>query len=115
MQEPPRDEPDKPFDASDKDQVVARAKAIALARERDTEEFRAVLQTHEGRAVIWRFLSQCGIYHIAPHDAGDIARFEGSRDVGIWLLNECFTSDSRAYSLMQMENQDRVNGDQEDD
>ena len=44
-----------------------------------------VLDTYEGRSTLWRILSQCGLYDAAPL-TGDIMRFEGRRDVGLWLL-----------------------------
>lgn len=95
------------FDMGDEDQVEEREKKIKLAQEREIEDLREVLATRVGRALVWRLLERCHIYHSAPLDLQEITRFEGGRDVGLWLWNECFTSNPNAYSIMQQEATDR--------
>jgi hypothetical protein len=102
-------------DAGDEKQVQARKAAAKFAREQEIDEFKAVLRTREGRAVMWRILEYCHIYHAAPEGLENMARFEGGRDIGTWLMNECFTSYKDAYSLMQRENRDSQSGEKKRD
>ena len=91
------------LDAGDEYQVYEQQKLAGLVREREVEELRVLLTSRGGRAFIWRLLEYCGTYHAAPGELQDMARFEGRRDVGLWLVNECFTSDAEAYTLMRQE------------
>ncbi len=92
-----------PLDTSDVQQVKARAKAAELQRQREMEELRVLLDTVGGRAFIWRLLGYCNLYKPSPFDAQASARFEGRRDIGIWVRDELLTSDARAYNLMRSE------------
>ena len=96
-----------PSDAGDAQQVKARAKAAELRRQREAEELRVLLGTAGGRAFVWRLLGYCNLYKPSPFDAQASARFEGRRDIGIWVRDEVLTSDARAYNLMRSEAQRR--------
>ena len=100
----------KPFDTSDEGQVSARKVTLKLAREREIEEVRALLNTRGGRAFVWRILGWCHVYHSAPADPGLMPRFEGQRDIGVRVLNECLTADPNVYILMQQESVDNDDG-----
>ena len=94
-------------DVGEEEQVEERKKAANLAHESEVKELREVLSSYGGRATIWRFLSYCGVNQVAPIEIEELSRFEGRRDVGLYLRNECFTSDRKAYNLMHMEAQER--------
>lgn len=76
-------------------------------REKDVRErlqLRDVLDRYDARAVLWRVLAQCGIYHSAPLTGGeDVTRFEGRRDIGLWLLSQIEAASGSAYSQMRAE------------
>lgn len=93
------------YDAGDKDLVRKTNKKAQLQREREVEDFRALLAKPGNRAVIWRILSQCGIYHDNLHasDLGQMARQEGKRSIGLWLLTQIFESDPSAFERMRTE------------
>ena len=96
-----------PLDAGDAQQVKERAKAAELQRQREVEELRVLLSSPGARAFIWRLLKWCNLYKPSPFDAQASARFEGRRDIGIWVRDEVLTSDARAYNLMRSEAQRR--------
>lgn len=90
-------------DVGDVKEVQEKKATYKLEEERDNAELHAILQGVAGRAVVWRILEECGVYKTAVGDATDIFRFEGKRDIGLWLLGEVFTSDAKAYTIMRNE------------
>lgn len=94
-------------DTGDEQKVKIKKTAHELRRDRELEETRKLLQTYGGRAFVWRLLSVCGVYNQAPGSSDDIARFEGKRDIGLHILNEVFTSDPNAYTIMRNEASER--------
>ena len=93
----------KPFDAGDEKQVKDRKSVHKLAREQEIEELKVLLGTYGGRSFVWRVLSECGMYRAAPGNPYSDTRFEGGRDIGIWVVEEVFTSDPKAYTMMRNE------------
>ena len=93
----------KPFDTGDEKQVKERKNVHQLARDQEVEELRALLETYGGRSFVWRLLEQCGIYRAAVGDPHEILRGEGKRDIGLWAMDEVFTSDPEAYTIMRNE------------
>jgi hypothetical protein len=94
-------------DVGDEVEVKAKKKSWQLEEDRDNAELHAVLQEPVGRAVIWRILTECGVYKSAVGDATDIFRFEGKRDIGLWVMGQVFTSDPKAYTIMRNEADER--------
>ena len=97
----------KPIDVGEEVQVSTRKTKVALKRETEIAQLKMLLDSVHGRAVIWRILSQCGVYRTSF--TGDSETFfkEGKRAVGLWLLDELFEADPAAFSLMQKEATDR--------
>ena len=92
-------------DTGDVKQVRKRRTKAQLANQKNTEELRRLLADKKMRDFMWRLLEQCKVYHTTFTGAGPTTFFnEGQRQVGLWLLNEIFDSDIRAYALMQTEN-----------
>jgi hypothetical protein len=73
-------------DFGDDEQVRHKKKAFEIEALQEKDNLRKVLDTYEGRAFLWRILSECGIYQAA--DIKGIERFEGKRDIGLWLVAE---------------------------
>ncbi len=95
------------LDTSDARQVKALEKAAELRQQRETEEMRVLLSNPGARAFIWRLLNYCNLYQPSPFDAQASSRFEGRRDIGIWVRDEVLTSNAQAYNLMRSEAQRR--------
>lgn len=72
-------------------------------------ETRLMLNTYEGRHLLWRIMEQCGIYRTSfTGDAGETAFREGQRSVGLWILTEIvFTNGPDTFSIMSREAEDR--------
>ncbi|KKN29924.1 hypothetical protein LCGC14_0839230 [marine sediment metagenome] len=104
------DKDKKPLDVGDEGQVRRRKSVAKLAREREVAEVQVLLSTRGGRAFVWRILGWCHVYHSAPADPGLMPRFEGQRDIGVRILNECLTADPNVYILMQQESVDNDDG-----
>ena len=97
----------KQRDVGDEAQVERDQAKAELAYERNVDDFRRVLATQEGRAIIWRMLSYCDLNSDPPTHPQDTFRFVGRQDVGRWLIKEVFTSDPGAYKLMWQEAEER--------
>ena len=72
------------YDAGDPNQVNQKKRKFELDQQLSEEEFRHVLNTREGRAVVWRVLELCGIFR--QSFTGDPAHTyfnEGKRKIGL--------------------------------
>ena len=97
----------KEADVGDEKQVEKRKTKKKLAREREIEGFRQVLDTYVGREFIWRAIAECGIYRAPPTHPQETFRAIGQQDIGRWLQTEVFTADGDAYKLMWEEAEER--------
>lgn len=85
--------------AREEDKTRQKKQALAL---------KAVLDTRDGRAVIWQILSDTGIYRSSfDRDAAVMAFNEGQRNVGLRLLDRVMAVDIDAFKLMQDEAHER--------
>ena len=101
----------KPLDVGDEKQVKERKTKLDLAREREVAELRVILETEAGRAFVWRILEYCRWRERPITHELETFRQLGHGDVGQWLLNEVFTSDIGAFTLMMQEDQERKKDD----
>lgn len=88
--------------AADEKQVKKAKRAEKTDREKELDDLRFVLGTPQGRRVLHRVLSQCGVYR--PSFTGN--RFgdfnEGQRNIGLYLLSEITEAkESRLYQMQQ--------------
>lgn len=91
-------------DAGDEKQVKKNKKKKQSMRDKQLTELRDILDSVKAREFIWRILSECGMTTQAPFgDALQMARFEGRRDIGLWLAIEIAQAPGDAYSRMQAE------------
>lgn len=97
------------IDTDDPIKVKKRQTKAELVRMREVDELRAILQMRGGRNAVWRVLEKCGVHGISFRGemTHETAFNEGARNVGNWLMQEVFTADSGAYSLMRQEAQER--------
>ncbi|CAK0756543.1 conserved hypothetical protein [Gammaproteobacteria bacterium] len=70
-------------------------------RERVLSDLRAVLKNAEGRRVLWKLLSDSGVYRISfTGEAAGTNFNEGQRSIGLQLLRDI--EDAKPESLTQM-------------
>jgi hypothetical protein len=89
-------------DTGDKEHVQKVSRKAKAQREYEVFQLSKLLKDYDGRAVLWRILSQCGIYqdNLFPDNHGVMARQEGKRSIGLWLLREIHAADPHAYARM---------------
>lgn len=89
-------------DVGDERQVERVELLTELEQRRKVENLRVMLGSQGGREVIAGWLNFCGIYFAAPSDPRETIRYEGRRDVGLLIRNECLTADPDAYNLVEI-------------
>lgn len=73
-----------------------------LDEDAQVAHFRDLLQDERVRDLMWRVLAHCHVYESSyDRNFGDMARKEGERQVGLWLLKEICVCDPRAEMLMR--------------
>lgn len=98
-------------DAGDKKQVGKAKKRGKQDRLKEVEGLNDIMKTYNGREFVWRLLSECGLTSQAPFgDSGLMNRFEGKRDIGIWMVLEMNDLPADWYPQMQSEAMARTRG-----
>lgn len=70
-------------------------------RDEELADMRFILSSVEGRRFIWRYLSRCRIFEVSYlGNANDTIFNEGSREIGLRILDEVTHADPRAYMKM---------------
>lgn len=64
-----------------------------------------LLQTPEGRHLLWRILEQCGVYRSSfTGDPHQTAFLEGQRSIGLWIMSEIVLTDGfDVFNVMSKE------------
>lgn len=71
-------------------------------------QLKEVLETYDGRAVIWQILCDTGLYRSSfSNDALSMAFNEGQRNIGLLLIDRIMLVSPEAYKLMQEEANER--------
>lgn len=85
-------------------QKKEREKREEKRRNREIDDLRRVLAIVEGRRVIWRLLSEAGIYR-STFDANalSMAFKEGKRDIGLFLIEDINAHAAASFAQMQRE------------
>ena len=86
-------------DVGDEKQVKESNNQRQLERAKEVAEVHAILQTYGGRAFMYRLLSEAKMFHFGFSGAV-LEQMEGRRCLGNWAMQEMFTADSKAYTLM---------------
>ncbi len=93
---------------------VKRVELLAeIERRYEVEAIRMLLSTTGGRTFVRKILGSCGVFAAAPSDPNEMNRYEGRRDVGLLVRNECLTADPDGYSLIENESEVSENEEQE--
>ena len=94
------------YDADDEGQVEAQKRKADRIRERELADLRAVLATAEGRRLVWRYLTRCGVFKTSMTGSSQTFFLEGQRNVGLWLLADINAADPAAYVQMLAESRE---------
>ena len=106
-------EPAKVKNAGDPQQVKKAKQDLRRERILELEDLRAVLNAEQGRRVVARILSFCGIFE-SIYAPGDLIYFNsGKQDVGNFVLAEL--TEARADALMLIMRDRKAQVDPEDD
>jgi hypothetical protein len=101
-----------PYDAGDEAVVSKRKTKVQLTAETEVEDLRRLLETKEGRRVLWRILSYCGVYDNAFTGNSTTFFNNGRQDVGKWLIKELLRVSNKSYVNLQLSalNEEDKNG-----
>ena len=94
---------DKPYDAGNPEHVAEAKAESKSAEEQEAEDLKVVLSTPAGRRAYWAIMARTYVSQSAPPGEESMARFEGGRDIGTWLIERAFTFAPDMYMLMGQE------------
>lgn len=94
--------------AADHKQVKNAARKEKQVRELELSDLAVVLNSPEGRRVMWRLLGYCRVFaEVFADNPTQMAFNCGGRNVGLFLMNEITATDETAYFLMMREAHER--------
>lgn len=105
---PNNDEPIK--NAANKAQVKDSESKARRRRERELTDLEMVLQTPEGRRLLWRVLEHCKVFESIWHPSALIHHNAGKQDVGHFVMSEIVEADEKSLLLMMTENKEMYHG-----
>lgn len=74
----------------------------SVRRRREIGDFRKVLETPEGRRLLWRVVSETGVYNESFVPDSNITAFkEGKRNIGLLLIAEINIANPTKFAQMQ--------------
>lgn len=91
--------------AADPKQVTEAKHKERRAREAEGEDLRKVLSTLEGRRVMWRLMSHCGVFETVWENSARIHYNAGRQDVGHYIMQEIIKAEPKAFAQMMAEKQ----------
>lgn len=101
-------EEEEKYDAGDPAHVKRKRKSVKLRHSEEIERLRELLSTPGNRAVMWEILSECNVFKDCfSADSLSMARMEGKRYIGLWLIKRIYEADPAAFPLMQVEAEKR--------
>lgn len=95
--------------AGDPGQVRANKRSRKLKKQQEDEALRAVLETYEGRAVVWTFLERAHVFAVSHQGEAthETAFKEGERNVGLQLWTDVLRVAPKVYPAMSSEAAER--------
>lgn len=93
------------LDVGDEVQVDAAQAAKDRQYKQEVEALRDVASTYEGRETLWRIIGHCNVFgnSFRGEDSHLSAFEEGKRAVGLFIIQELFTSNKNSFTLLQSE------------
>lgn len=94
--------------AADPEKVAKHNREAEDAKDEQLQDMALVLSTRPGRRLIWRYLSETGIFTTSFNNSGSITAFnEGQRSVGLRLLAEVNEAAPEQYMVMLKESKEK--------
>jgi len=93
----------KPIDVGDEQQVKEQKREKRHDRKHEIADLKELLGTYGGRAFMWRLLEEAQFYSDPPMDTNASFFHAGQRHMALWVLNEVFTADPEAYTIIRNE------------
>lgn len=92
------------FNGSDRSQVKEKKFNAQLEQDQKLTDLKEILSLKAGRRLLWRYLSECGMFRTSFDGNGSRVFFlEGMRNVGLIIHSEIVAADPEAYFLMMKE------------
>jgi hypothetical protein len=96
--------------AADENQVRRAGELQENARDLELNDLRYILNTDQGRRVIWRFMEHCRVFTSIMEASAKIYYNAGAQDVGHYLMAEVAAADDEAlFKMMREAKQREVN------
>ena len=96
--------------AADREQVEDAEKSEQRRRERELADIYSILQTPGGRRFVWRYLGLCNVFKTSFNHSGSITAFnEGSRNIGLMLLDDVNEASPDSLTVMMKEAKEQRN------
>ncbi|HZX69759.1 MAG TPA: hypothetical protein VFE77_02990 [Rhodanobacter sp.] len=94
------------YDDDEQARLDAEAEAkrrYELERTQEDEDLRAIVRTTAGRAFLWSLFTMCGLYadDFRGEDTHSMARATGKRSIALKVIENLFTADPHAYTLIR--------------
>lgn len=89
---------------ADPEQVKKADQSEKFGRELEIDDMKFVLSSKQGRRLLWKYLSFCGVYQSSFRTSAEIYYLEGQRAVGLKLLGDIHEASPEAYMQMMKEN-----------
>lgn len=98
--------------AGDEAQVERAGKKVKQREDIDVADMKFIMGTPQGRRFMWRYLELCGVYtsSFQGESTHETAFKEGTRLVGLTLLNDVNLAGPQAYFQMIEESKRDLNG-----
>lgn len=102
---------EKPYvtNPADEVQVKAAREKEKFGRDLELSDMKFLLNTVQGRRVLWRYLKDCGIYQSSFRTSSEIYFLEGQRNIGLKILADIQEADAESYIKMMLENKKERN------
>ena len=92
---------EKAYDPGDEAQVKVRKRKAQTQREGEINDWKSLMDTQFGRRAMTLLLTQCGVYRSSfATNALEMAKSEGQRNMGLWLMSELEGASPSDFLLM---------------
>jgi hypothetical protein len=98
---------------ADPDKVREAGAKSNVARKTELADIRAVMDSAEGRRLVWRLLDHCGVFKSIWEPSAKIHYYAGIQDVGHFIMSEVIVADKNKFLQMQLES--FTEGDKDDE
>jgi hypothetical protein len=90
--------------AADKKQVEEAGREEKFSRKQELADLRNILATEGGRRFVWRYLGKCGVFKSSFTGNSQTFFLEGSRNIGLQIMEDVMAADPDSYIKMAKEN-----------